>query len=550
MNDLAKEIVARAEKLESLKMPWNQLFQDCADFVLPRRSTRFTSQTSTGQRLSDKIFDGTAPWANEQLAAGLHSFLTSPTSRWFKFQCKEQDLNEDEEIRAWLDDCANRVYAMLNNDATQFNPQVHELYLDLGALGTGVMFLDELFQKEQPPFRFMTMHLGECSIAENEYGRVDTLYRRFKLGARNAAQMFGTKLPPKMLEDAVKDPFKEHSFIHAVYPNDSFKKDQPEVASNRRFKSCYVLKDEPVLLREGGFSRFPFLVPRWSKVSGETYGRSPAMTCLPDITMVNEMSKTIIIAAQKIVDPALQMPDEGFMLPIKTHPGGINYYDASLNENHRIMPIETKGRVDIGIEMINARREHIVRSFYVDWMQLQEGPQMTATEVVQRNEDKMRLMAPMTGRLQSEFLNELLEYVFEIMLRRGFFLKPPQQLQGKEIKIEYVSPVARAQRMSQLFGFQRMMENIAVIAQVKPEVLDRINEDQVPVVYADLMDVPAKLIRSDKDVQAIRHQRSQAQNMAQQSGMAEQFSKTVKNLSAASPEAAAQMIGGAPAKRK
>ena len=529
----AREIVARAEKLVSLRSQWLQIWQDCADFVLPRRSTKFFTTQSEGQALHDKLFDGTAPWANEQLASGLHSYLTSPTSRWFKLRCKREELNDDDEVKAWLDDCADRMYNLFNNDKTQFNPQVHELYLDLGALGTGIFYIEEVYDPKLPPIRFCTYHLGESLIQENEYSKVDTYYRTFRMSARNAVAMWPNKLPVKVVEDAEKNPWTEHDFIHCISPNKDFKGDFPRMGSNKPFTSIYVYKQEPITLSIKGYDRFPILAPRWSKVSGETYGRSPAMTCMPDVKMVNTMSKTVIVAAQKIVDPPLMLPDEGFLLPIKTSPGGLNFYDSSLNPDMMIRPLETKGRIDIGEKIIESRRNHIVRSFYIDLMQLQDGPQMTATEVIQRNEDKMRLMAPMIGRLQSEFLNELIEYVFTVMTERNQFKKPPSQIHGAELAVEYVSPVARAQKMSQLFGFQRMMENIALIAQVKPQVLDRINEDQVPVIYGDLLDVPHKLMRTDKEMKELRAKNQADAKEVRDTGLAESQSKAVLNVAKA-----------------
>jgi Bacteriophage head to tail connecting protein len=540
----AKEIVQRADKLRSLRSPWLQIWQDCADFVLPRRSTRFETTQMEGQNLNERLYDGTAPWANEQLAAGLHSFATSPTKRWFKVRAKDQSLNEDDEVRAWLDDCSDRMYALFNNDKTQFNPQVHEMYLDLGALGTGVFFMEEVNDPRLPPMRFCTYHLGETLLQENQHGKIDTYFREFKMTARNAAAQFGQKTPAKIVKDLEKNPWAEHKFIHTIAPNDDFKQMLPSFGSNKPFVSVYVYAEEPATLRVGGFNRFPILAPRWSKVSGETYGRSPAMTCLPDIKMVNVMAKTIIIAAQKVVDPPLMLPDEGFMLPIKTSPGGLNYYDSSLNPDHKIVPLETRGRIDVGEKLIESRRAHIVRSFYIDMMQLQEGPQMTATEVVQRNEDKMRLMAPMIGRVQSEFLNELIEYTFHVMYSRGLFREIPRQLRAAELEIDYVSPVARAQKMSQLFGFQRMMETLTMVAQVKPAVMDRINEDQVPVLYGDLLDVPTKLLRSDKEVAKIRQDQAEAAQAQQEAALLEQTAGAAADVAKADPSVGSKMVGG------
>lgn len=513
MNDqqqIAGELCQRVEELKQEKQNWNRLWQDAADLVLPRRGA-FYHERTPGQELQNKIYDSTAPWALEQLASGLHSYLTSPTQRWFRLALPvemEESLREDDEVQRWLQNSTDIMFGIFNSQKTNFNPQAHELYLDLGAFGTGIMYVEEDYVPA--PLRFCTYHLADCVIDEDAYGRVDTIGRTFKLEARQALQLWPNFPSAKFQEEARKNPLKKHDFVHFVAPRKDF---DPRSASPRarRFASWYLYPQEKLVLAESGYNDFPFMVPRWSKLTGERYGRSPAMTAMPDIRMVNAMAKTIIVAAQKIVDPPLMMPDEGFLLPIKTSPGGINYYNSTLNPEQLIRPLETRGRVDIGFDLIDSRRQHIIRSFFVDWMNLQEGPQMTATEVMQRTEEKMRLMAPAISRQQSEFLDPLIDRVFGILLRKGYFGEVPQQLSGVELKVEYVSPVAKAQRMTQVMAFQRMMETLAQVAAVKPEIVDKIDGDGVVDFMADVYDVSYRTLLTDKQVADLRQQRAEAQ---------------------------------------
>ena len=161
----------------------------------------------------------------------------------------------------------------------------------------------------------------------------------------------------------------------------------------------------------------PYMAPRYTKSSFEIgYGRSPAMTALADIKMLNKMSEVTIRAAQKQVDPPLLVPDDGFMLPVRTVPGGLNFYRSGTRD--RIEPLNIGANNPLGLNMEEQRRGAIRAVFYVDQLILGTGPQMTATEVVQRTEEKMRLLGPLTGRLSQELLQPLITRVYSILSRQ------------------------------------------------------------------------------------------------------------------------------------
>jgi hypothetical protein len=382
---------------------------------------------------------------------------------------------------------------------------IHELYLDLGSYGTGVLYVED---KPGRPINFRTYHLAECYIAENAEGAVDTLYRQYKHSGRQLVQMYKDKLPEKFIENVYKDPHKEYTCIHAVEPRDTFNPDS-KLAKNMPWMSAYILEEEKLVLNVGGFNEFPYMVPRWTKTAGEVYGRSPAMTAMPDIKMINEMSKTVIKAAQKATDPPLLVPDDGFMLPLRTIPGGLNYYRSGTQD--KVMPLIEGVRPDIGLEFIDSRRTHVLKTFHVDWMQMREGPSMTATEVLQRQEERMRLMGPMVGRLQFELLGPMIDRVFNIMARRKMLPPPPPAIEGRNMRIDYVSPVARAQKTQQLFSFTRLLEALVPLGNIKPEVFDNIDADGTVRWAAKLLDAPLETLLSVEKLQAMRQQRSEQQ---------------------------------------
>ena len=537
--DLVSVITDRLGKLTTIRSPWETLWQDCTDYVNPRRGD-FNAVRAQGDRTRyDRVYDSTAPLANEQLAAGLHGYLTAPSEQWFSLQVEKRIDDVDDPTNLWLQNVSEIMFReVFHSPSSNFGSMVHELYIDLGAYGTAVMYVEDRPGKQ---INFRTYHLAECYISESPEGVIDTVYRKYKHTARQLVQLYRDKLPEKFIENAYKDPHKEFTCIHAVEPRDSFNPDSA-LAKDMPWMSAYVLEEEKILLDVGGFKEFPYMVPRWTKTAGEVYGRSPSMTALPDIKMVNEMSKTVIKAAQKATDPPLMVPDDGFMLPLRTIPGGLNYYRSGTTD--QVRPLVEGLRPDIGLDFIESRRQHILKTYHVDWMQMREGPSMTATEVLQRQEERMRLMGPMVGRLQTEFLGPLIDRVFNIMNRRRMLPPAPPMAQGRNLRIDYVSPVARAQKTQQLFSFTRLLETLVPLANVKPEIFDNLNADGTVRWAHRLLDAPQETLLSTEEVTKIREGRAQQQQQMQDVATGRELAATAKD--AANAAAVAPGLGEQP----
>ena len=289
------------------------------------------------------------------------------------------------------------------------------------------------------------------------------------------------------------------------------------------------------MLSEKGFNEFPFAVPRYLKSSNEIYGRSPAMNALPDVKMLNVMSKTSIKAAQKQIDPPLLVPDDGFIMPVKTMPGGLNYYRAGSRD--RIEPLNIGANNPVGIQMEEQRRDAIRQNFFVDQLLSVQGTNMTATEVIQRNEERMRVLGPVLGRLQSELLQPLITRSFNILLRQKKFKEIPSFLGNQNIEIEYVSPLAKAQKTGELQALMRGIEVMGSLQNVAP-VMDYLDTDNLVMYIKDVLGIPAKILKSKNEVnkirqeqQAMQQQQMQMQEQMQQVEMANKAAPLAKVLS-------------------
>ena len=513
--DLTKELLSRFDRLEGQRQNWETHWQEVADFMQPRKAD-VTKRRSRGDKRMERIFDSSPIQAVELLAASLHGMLTNPSTPWFTLRFKDEEIDNDDEAKLWLESSTDAMYTAFNR--SNFQQEIFELYHDLITFGTAAMFIEE---DDDDIVKFSTRHINEIFIAENDKGRIDTIYRKFKISARAAIQKFGEAVSSDVQTKAKKDPYEEIEILHAVYPRADFNPNKKD-KGNMPFESVYLEHKNGNELSVGGFREFPFVVPRYLKASNEIYGRSPAMTALPDVKMLNEMSKTTIKAAQKQVDPPLLVPDDGFLLPVRTVPGGLNFYRSGTRD--RIEPLNIGANNPLGLNMEQQRRDSIRAVFYVNQLMMQQGPQMTATEVIQRNEEKMRLLGPVLGRLQSELLKPMIDRCFAILLRNNQFAQAPEFLSGQDIEIEYVSPLAKAQKGTELSSITRAIEILGSLANVAP-VFDYINFDALVKHVADLVGVPQKVLKLQSQVNAEREQAAQQQQEMAQMQQLQQVAK-------------------------
>jgi hypothetical protein len=533
--DLSKGLLSRYERLEGQRQNWETHWQEVADYMQPRKAD-VTKKRARGDKRMEQVFDSSPIQAIELLAASLHGMLTNPSTPWFTLRFKDEDIDNEDEAKLWLEASTDAMYTAFNR--SNFQQEIFELYHDLITFGTACMFIEE---DDDDIIKFSTRHIDEVYIAENDKGRIDTVFRRFHISARAAMQKFGDATSTDIKSIFKKDPYQEVEILHAVYPRSDFnpkKKDK----GNMPFESVYLEYKNSNELSVGGFKEFPFVVPRYLKASNEIYGRSPAMTALPDVKMLNEMSKTTIKAAQKQVDPPLLVPDDGFLLPVRTVPGGLNFYRSGTRD--RIEPLNIGANNPLGLNMEEQRRDAIRAVFYVNQLMMQQGPQMTATEVIQRNEEKMRLLGPVLGRLQSELLKPLIDRVFAILLRNDMLPPAPEFLSGRDIEIEYVSPLAKAQKSSELQSIMRAIEILGSMQNIAP-VFDYVNFDNLVKHLADIVGMPQKLLKSQNQVNAEREQAAaqaaEQQQMAQMQQVA-QAGGDIAPLAKALPEEAKALV--------
>lgn len=505
MNISVDNLIKRFDSIKSARSNWEDHWQDCADYCLPQKAT-ITNIRSPGTKLKTDIYDTTAIQSAQIFAAGLHSYLTNPASRWFALEMKNKGLMDISAVKDWLKVCEDIIFAHFNS--SNFNQVIHEDYIEFGIFGTSCLYEEE---DDEDGIAFFVRPISEIYLLENKKGRIDTIYRSFSFTARQAYQQWGKDSGQKVLDLIEAQKVEEKlNFLHIILPReerDTRKKD----ARNMPFSSIYIEPTTRKILSEGGYEEFPFFIGRCYKVSDSEYAYSPASMSLADIKMLNTMSRDILNAAQKTLNPPVILPHDGYLLPFNTSAGAINY-KFSVSPDDKVETLQINREINLSLEMENQRRASIRSAFFGDLFLMLAGlPERdrTATEIAERVSERMLILGPILGRLMHEKLDPIINRTFNILMRNKRLPPPPDEVVGYEYKVEYISPLAKAQRAVETKSFNDLMMAVGAMAQMNPEVLDNIDMDKIVKRLAASTNT-ADVLRSDDHIKALRAQRAQA----------------------------------------
>jgi hypothetical protein len=416
---------------------------------------------------------------------------------------------------------------------TTFYQATSSLYLELAAFGTAVMLVEE---GQDEPVRFTTLTVGEYWLATNADHKVDTVYRRIRMTARNIVQRFGTANVSREIKNAI-DPQgslldEYYNVIHVV---------QPKSGKKGVWESVYIEEyGEKKILQEKEYKSFPYLCPRWETIGSNVYGFSPGFDVLPDVMQFQDMCRTESTATHKSVNPPTTKPST--MRRLNVTPGAENPVRPGQKESVGAL-YEIRPELNAMHARILDKKQEIREALFYDIFLMiaqEERHNVTATEINAKRQEKMLQLGPVVERVISEFLNPLIARVYDILLEKMMvdLDSMPEDIAASSIQIEYMSPLAQAQKSTETASIREVVEFVAQVAQVKPEVLDLVNEDEMVRSYSHLSSAPVGIIRDNDAVNAIRQQRAEKEARMQQLAMQQQM--------LASGADAAAKVGGIP----
>jgi len=516
------DLLTRWGHLRSERATWWSHWQEVTTYLLPRNGRYFEQDRNKGHRRHNSIYDNTGTRALRTLGAGMMAGATSPARPWFRLGTADPELNRYTPVKLWLNDVTERMQLVFQKSNTYRT--LHSIYEELGAFGTaGSIILPD----PKTAIHHYPVTIGEYAIATDYQGRVNTLYREFQKTVGEVVREFGYK----KCSTSVKNLYDRGSLdqwvtiIHAIEPRDDRERDfKKKDNMNMAYKSCYFEQggDGEDVLRESGYKEFPAVIPRWGIAGGDIYGNSPGMEALGDIKQLQHEQLRKAQGIDYQTKPPLQVPSYMKNRDVDSLPGGVTFIDGQQGK------IETAFNVNLNLNHLLADiqdvRQRINSSFYADlFLMLANATdtRMTATEVAERHEEKLLMLGPVLERLHNELLDPLIDNTFNRMVEAGLVPPAPEEMQGMELNVEFVSMLAQAQRAIGTNSVDRYVNSMGMIAQMKPDVLDKFDSDAWADGYADMLGVDPKLIVGGERVARIRQDRA-AQQQAMAKAEAEQ----------------------------
>lgn len=502
--EIIRHIKSRLASLQEQRRLWEGHWKQLASHFLPRSSRFLSDSGRAGARSNPRLYDSTGIIAARTLAAGLQGGLTSPVTPWFRLSLPQKKVVNDDLTVRWLASTQEKMVNTINQ--SNFYEQIHLLYAELAVMGTGCMLMEE---DEENIVRFKTLTAGEYFIDTDAQGRVDTLYMRQVLTARQIVDQWGEAAPEHMHNAARKSDATLYGVVHVIEPSAGCE----HIAANteRPYASYFLLEyGEGILLERGGYYEFPALCPRWDVTGGESYGRSPAMDALPDCRMLQRIRRDTLQALSREVRPPLNVTSGAVSVVPDVSPDAINYIPTG-GQSEAVKPLyQVRSNLQAAEVTIQGCREQIKEAFFNDLflMLSRSSRAMTATEVMERNAEKMLMVGPVLDRLRSEVFQPLVERVYSIMSRAGFLDYYPYEKPGQRMQIEFVSILAQAQKSAGLSSVSQLIGFVGELAAIDGEVIDKLDVDTVFDEVAAMLGVQPGLLRGRESVAARRSERS------------------------------------------
>lgn len=528
------ELRQRFEALKTERASWLTEWRELAEHMRPRAFREFRADANKGDKKHQKIINFTPLKSARTLASGMMAGITSPSRPWFRLTVAgDATLTEAPGVKAWLSD-SERV---MREDLAKSNiyKALHLVYADLGPFSTSAMLVDE---DDEDGARAYVFPLGSYALACSARGDVDTLFREVSLTVLQLVKLFGVEVCSQTVQQAYKD--KKYDMrvdvVHAIMPNDAHEPGALGPAGKAWLSYWWEANagEEVGFLRVGGYEERPLMCPRWEVTGEDTYGHGPGFAALGDCKALQFLERRSAQATDKIVNPPMAAPTAASTAVLDLLPGKVSYVDG-LGTGQALRPaVEIDPNVITIFDTKVQRHELRIReAFFADlWLMLSESTgQMTAREVQERREEKLLQLGTVLEALQDELLDPLIDRLFGIALRRGRIPPPPEELSGRQLKVEYISIMAQAQKLLSVTGIERIATFVGNLAALKPEVLDKLDLDQLVDELADSLGVPPAIIRTDEAVEALRQARAQAQQQQAATEQAVQAAQAAKTLS-------------------
>ncbi len=532
---LCQRLKRRLGHLKNDRSSWEPHWRELADHFAPRTGNWNNTEASDRGRKKNQTIVNNAPLiAARTLSSGMMAGLTSPARPWFRLTTPDPSLAEFGPVKEWLYVVETRmreVYAKSN-----LYRVLPTTYAEIGVFGTHSSLC---LEDDEDLIRMQPWEIGTYWLAQDARLRVDTGYREIKMTVRQLVQEFGIENCSTRVQAMFRNGQWEQwiDVYQAIEPNDErlAGKAGPRGMSIR---SVYWEKggDKDKLLSERGFREQALLAPRWIAQGNNAYGDSPAMDCLGDAKGLQFEERRKAQTLDKLVDPPMTAPTSLKNQRVSLLPGDVTYVDITGDRGGFRPAYEIRPDIQNQSQSIRDIVERINTGLYADlflMLSMSDRRQITAREIEERHEEKLLQLGPVLERLNDELLDPLIDRTFAIMVRRSepywrgmvdgepILPPPPEELRGVDLKVEYISILAQAQKMVGIQATDRLIMFAGQLAAASgdPTVFDKIDKDQAIDEYAEMLGVSPRIVVPDDTVTQVRQDRMQQQQAAQMAQM-------------------------------
>lgn len=537
-------------------------WEEVSEVLLPtfRNTFQYGNVNWPGQKKTDRQVDATGMLALSRFGAICDSLMTPSNSFWHGLEADNEYVMKDRLTRLWYEQVTRIMFKYRYLPEANFIAQNQSKYISIGAFGNTAIFTDELdpFMTGRRGIRYKAVPMGELFFGENHQGMVDNITRWLRMTARQVMQKWPDNFPEQLRPALEQGSEQLFDILHYVGPNVQYEAGRLDV-NGKKFISWYVCMNSKTLLQEGGYRTFPYDVLRYNQAPGEIYARGPAMDVLPALKTLNAEKRTFLKQGHRAADPVLLTYDDGLLSPDLT-PGAVNAGGMS-SDGKPLIGVLPTGQIQVSFDMMKEERELINDAFLVTLFQiLTETPQMSATEVIERTNEKGILMAPTVGRLRPD---GMIDRELDILLNLGLLPPMPPRLReaqkaGAVIhRTVHTSPLSKMMQAQEAAGFFRTIEGAKELVAVTGDnsILDAFDFNSAMRGIAEIQSVRESWMADDKAIAAKQKNRAEAarqENMIKAAPAAAALQKArmqsggqLPSAPAQAPAAAGAPLGGA-----
>lgn len=501
----AEDVLKRHDKALTKKEDFRSLYEECYEFALPQRNLYdgYYEGKVGGQKKMNRVFDSTAINSTQRFANRMQSGIFPPQRKWCRLE-PGPDIPEDrkEEAQAALDIYSDKLFASLKQ--SNFDIAIGEFLLDL-SVGTAVMMVQP--GDDVNPLNFIPVPQFLVSFEEGANGQVDNVYRRMRLKGESIMRQWPDAIIPDDLQKKIdQKPTEDLEFIEAT------------VLDQKRGDYCYhvIHKESKAELVYRRMEESPWIVSRYAKVAGEIYGRGPLITALPDIKTLNKTLELLLKNASLAIAGVYTAADDGVLNPntVKIIPGAI--IPVARNggpQGESLKALPRAGDFNVSQIIMNDLRMSIKRILLDESLPPDNMSARSATEVVERMKELSQNLGSAFGRLINETMIPLVTKILRVMDQRGL-IDLPLKVNGLEIKVSAVAPLAMAQSMEDV---QNVLQYAQIVQQAGPQAQMTLKTDAMMDYIAEKLGIPQKIRNTQEERQMMAKQMADAaQQVAQQ----------------------------------